>query len=174
MAAKERPESARPQRAQAEERAEPKSGGQDDGPALSDLSDKKLKSKLVRYTEDFQMLAGDPTQAAMTRRLELTRLMRGVQDVLDAREAIVEVTVPASVTGEPYVVGPAVFPPGVYYVRESVARYLLWLIDQNQRVELNRLKSNGRTIDLGHIGQRARMAAISRDTGDDDYQGRGR
>jgi hypothetical protein len=92
---------------------------------------------------------------------------------LDAREPLVEVRVPPSVTGEPFVIGELQFNPGVHHVRSGVAVYLLWLIDQNQRVEMNRLKQNGRNIDLGTIGSRARMAQIARDTGDSDWSGRG-
>lgn len=140
---------------------------------LSELSDKGLLKRMARHAEEFQMLAGDPSQAAVLRRVELTRAMRAVQDVRDAREPIVEVTVPRSVTGEPFTLGPKQFYPGVHHVRASIAQYLLWMIGENQRIELNRLKQNGRTIDLGLIGTRARMAAISRDAGDADYQGRG-
>ena len=140
---------------------------------LSELSDKGLAKRMARHAEEFQMLAGDPSQAAVLRRVELTRMMRAVQDVKDAREPIVEVTVPRSVTGEPFTLGPKQFHPGIYHVRASVAQYLLWMIGENQRIELNRLKQNGRTIDLGLIGSRARMATIARDTGDADYQGRG-
>lgn len=146
----------------------------DDEPALSDLSDRKVKDKLRLYTEEFQMLVPDQSTAAMNRRVQLNRLMRGCQDVMDAREPIVEVTVPRSVTGEPFQVGPATFYPGMHRVRSSVAHYLLWMIAENQRIEMNRLKSNGRNIDLGTIGSRARMAAISRSDGDDDWAGRGR
>lgn len=146
-----------------------------EGPSLSDLSDKGLLKKLFRYTEEFQMLGPDQSTAAMNRRVELTRLMRAVQDVRDAREELVEIRVPRSVTGEPFKVGPKEFPPGFYTVRASVAQYLLWMIAENQRIEMNRLKSNGREIDLGSIGGRARMAErIARDDGHDDWTGRGR
>ena len=134
---------------------------------LSDEPDEALQKKLHDYTEEFRMLAGEEGQAAMTRRVELRRLMRGVQDVVDAREPIVEVQIPRSVTGEPFQIGERQYPPGVYHLRSSVAKYLLWMIDKNQRVEQDRFKSNGRTIDLGTIGSRARMARISRDDGGD-------
>jgi hypothetical protein len=146
----------------------------DSEPALSDLSDPKVKKKLLGYTEEFQLLVSDQSTAAMNRRVQLTRLMRGCQDVMDAREPIVEVQVPRSVTGEPFQIGPATFYPGMHRVRSSVAHYLLWLIAENQRIEMNRLKSNGRNIDLGTIGSRARMATIARSDGDDDWTGRGR
>jgi len=142
-------------------------------PRLSDQSAAKLKKKLVVYTEEFQLIASDPSPAALTRRVQLIRLMRGIQDVLDAREPLVEVRVPPSVTGEPFSIGDLQFNPGIHHVRAGVAVYLLWLIDQNQRVEMNRMKQNGRNIDLGTIGSRARMAQIARDTGDSDWSGRG-
>lgn len=140
---------------------------------LTELSDKALVRKLARYSEEFQLLSGDPSQAAVIRRVELTRLMRAVQDVRMAREPIIEITVPRSVTGEPFTLGPVKYWPGVHRVPASTASYLLWMISENQRVELNRLKSNGRTIDLGVVGQRARLARIARDDGADDYGGRG-
>jgi hypothetical protein len=140
---------------------------------LSELSDKGLLKRLLRYTDEFRMLSGDDTQAAMLRRVELRRLMRAIQDVRDAREPLVEIQVPASVTGEPFTLGPLAFHPGLHRVRASIAQYLLWLIGENQRIELNRLKQNGRTIDLGTIGSRARMARIARDDGASDYDGRG-
>jgi hypothetical protein len=141
---------------------------------LSSQDSDRLRRRLYRMTEEFQLLTTDQTQTAMQRRVELTRKMRAIQDILDLREELVEVTVPQSVTGEPFQIGPRTFHPGVHHCRASVARYLLWLIAENQRIEMNRLKSNGRTIDLGTIGSRARMAAISRDKGDDDWEGRGR
>ena len=140
---------------------------------LSEQSEKRLLKKLVLYTEEFQMLAGDASQAAMLRRVELTRLMRAVQQVRDQREPLVEIQVPRSATGEPFTLGPNVYYPGHHVVRSSIASYLLWLIGENQRIEMNRLKSNGRTIDLGTIGSRARMARISRDDGSESWGGRG-
>lgn len=140
---------------------------------LTELSDRALLKKLLRYTEEYQMLAGDASQAAVVRRVELSRLMRAVQNVRDAREPLVEVTVPRSVTGESFVLGPKSYPPGRYIIRASEAQYLLWLISENQRIEMNRLQQNGRNIDLGTIGSRARMARISRDDGKDDWTGRG-
>ena len=141
---------------------------------MSELSDKGLLKRMLRHAEEFQMLAGDPSPAAVTRRVELTRAMKAIQQVRDAREPIIEVVVPRSVTGEPYILGPNTYFPGTHYVRASIAQYLLWLIDKNRQVELDRLKSNGRLIDLGTIGGRARLAKIARDDGSDDWTGRGR
>jgi hypothetical protein len=139
----------------------------------AEMSDKKLRRKLKDYTEEWGMLAPDASQAALTRRVELARLMRQVQDVLDLREPLVEVQVPASVTGEPFIIGPAQFHPGFHRIRKSVAEYLLWMIAENQRIELQRTVAKNRNLNLGHIGERARLARISRDDGGDDYAGRG-
>src|SRR5262245_57356258 len=139
----------------------------------AEMSDNKLRRKLKSYTEEWQMLAPDQSQAALTRRVELARLMRQVQDVLDLREPLVEVQVPASVTGEPFIIGPAAFHPGFHRIRKSVAEYLLWLIAEHQRIELQRTQAKNRNINLGLIGERARLARISRDDGSDDYAGRG-
>lgn len=134
----------------------------------------QLRRKLREYTEEWSMLSVDQSQAALSRRVELARLMRQIQDVLDLREPLVEVQVPASVTGEPFIIGPAQFNPGMHRVRRSVASYLLWMISENQRIELQRTQSKNRNINLGMIGERARMARIARDDGrDDDYTGRG-
>jgi len=138
----------------------------------AEMSDKKLRTKLRLYTEEWGMLAPDATQAALTRRVELARLMRQIQDVLDLREPFVEIHVPASVTGEPFIIGPATFHPGFHRIRKSVAEYLLWMIAENQRIELQRTQAKNRNINLGLIGERARMARIARDDGGDDYTGR--
>jgi hypothetical protein len=139
----------------------------------AEQSDERLRKKLKRYTDEWFMLGPDQTQAGLTRRVELARLMRQIQDVLDLREEFVEVHVPASVTGEPFIIGPTQFHPGFHRVRKSVAEYLLWLIGENQRIELQRTQSKNRNLNLGHIGERARMARIARDDGGDDYTGRG-
>jgi len=175
---KEQPPNGKDRRKASEEDPPQESPAPDDAPAeepaLSDLSDKQLLKKLLRYTEEFQLLGPDQSTAAMNRRVELTRLMRGVQDVRDAREPLIEVRVPRSVTGEPFQVGPRSFPPGQHTVRSSVAQYLLWMIAENQRIEMKRLEQHGREIDLGSIGGRARVATISRDRGEDEWTGRGR
>jgi flagellar biosynthesis GTPase FlhF len=152
---------------EAEEEEEEKPVAEKAAPKLSDLDDRALLKKLQAYTEEFQIIASDQSQAAMTRRVQLVRLMRGVQDVRDAREPIIEVTVPRTVGGEPFQLGPRAFHPGVHRVRASIAQYLLWLISENQRLELALM--NGREIDFGSPGSRARMAAIARDDGVDDY-----
>lgn len=136
-------------------------------------SDKRLRRKLREYSEEWTMIANDQSQAALNRRVELGRLMRQIQDVLDLREPLIEVQVPISVTGEPFIIGPASFSPGAHRVRKGVAEYLLWMIAENQRIELQRTQSKNRNINLGLIGERARMARIARDDGRfDDYGGR--
>jgi hypothetical protein len=132
---------------------------------VGSFSTKKLRRKLAEYTEEYQFLSPDISHAAVARRIELWRLQRVLQDILDAREEIVEVTVPRSPMGHPYVVGPRSFEPGVYKLRASVASYLLWLIGESQRVELQRLQQNSKNIDLGTIGERAKQihAAITRE-----------
>jgi hypothetical protein len=140
--------------------------------SYAEMSDNKLRRKLKAYTEEWGMIATDTSQAGLNRRVELARLMRQVQDVLDLREPLVEIHVPASVTGEPFTIGPSQFYPGFHRVRKSVAEYLLWMIAENQRIELQRTQSKNRNINLGLIGERARMARIARDDGGDDYTGR--
>lgn len=129
------------------------------------LGSKKLRKKLAIYTEEYHFLASDSSSAGLARKVTLARILRTLQDLLDAREAILEVTVPQSPTGHHYVVGPIVFNPGTYKVRAGVASYLLWMIGESQRVELQRLQQNGRTVDLGTIGDRVKQihAAITRE-----------
>lgn len=138
---------------------------EDDLSTAAALGSKKLRKKLATYTEEYHFLSNDPSQAALARKVTLARIMRVLQDLLDAREAIVEVTVPTSPTGHPYVVGPTTYYPGTYRVRGGIASYLLWMIAESQRVELQRLQQNGRTVDLGTIGDRAKQihAAITRE-----------
>jgi hypothetical protein len=138
---------------------------EDDLSTASAQSTKKLRKKLVTYTDEFHFLSGDQSAAATQRKVQLSRILRTIMDLLHAREEIVEVTVPTSPTGHPYVVGPTTFHPGVYKVAGSVAQYLLWMIGESQRVELQRLQQNGRTVDLGTIGDRAKQihAAITRE-----------
>lgn len=120
-------------------------------------SDKKLQKLMASYTEEYQLLTSDQSQAAVNRKVELYRTLRAIQDVLTSREELVEIHVPRSVTGEPFIVGPRSFPAGRYVLPSSQASYLLWLIGENQRVELRRLQQNGREVDLGTIGSRARQ-----------------
>jgi hypothetical protein len=136
-----------------------------DGGGVTALSTRKLRKKLAEYTEEYQFLAPDISHAAVARRIELWRLQRVCQDLLDAREEIVEVKVPRSPMGHPYVVGPRSFEPGVYRLRASIASYLLWLIGESQRVEMQRLQMSSRAIDLGTVGERAKQihAAITRE-----------
>src|SRR4029453_5146727 len=97
----------------------------------ADMKNGHLRRKLRDYTEEWSTLSTDASQAALTRRVELARLMRQIQDVLDLREPLVEIHVPVSVTGEPFTIGPSQFYPGFHRVRKSVAEYLLWMIAEN-------------------------------------------
>src|SRR4029450_685846 len=76
---------------------------------LAELKGGQLRRKLKDYTEEWAMLAPDQSQAALNRRVELARLMRQVQAVLDLREPFVELHVPVSATGEPFTIGPTQF-----------------------------------------------------------------
>jgi hypothetical protein len=138
---------------------------EDDLSTADALGTKKLKKKLAVYTEEYHFLSSDASAAGLNRKVVLSRIMRVLQDLVDAREEVVEVTVPSSPTGHPYVVGPLTFNPGVYKIRGGIAGYLLWMIGSSQQVELQRLQQNGRTVDLGTIGDRAKQihAAITRE-----------
>src|SRR5262252_1192742 len=79
---------------------------EDDHSTASLLGNKKLKKKLATYTEEYHFLSNDTSSAGLNRKVVLARILRVLQDLLDAREEIVEITVPTSPTGHPYVVGP--------------------------------------------------------------------
>jgi len=124
------------------------------------LTRKALRAKLTELNEEYRYLGPEAVSgnsAALQRRSEISRELKGVADALFAREADVEVTVPRSATGHPFRIGDRKFPPGVYKVKGSVAQYLMWLIGVNRTNEVNRLRQNGEQVDLGAIGDKARQ-----------------
>lgn len=127
---------------------------------------RQLRAKLAELTEEYRMLGGEASAgsgAALQRRMELAREMRSTSELLFLREPDVEVTVPRSTTGHPFVINEKKYHPGKYVVKASVAQTLLHMIDQNRKVELDRLRQNGTEIDLGTIGEKAKYAEINRE-----------
>lgn len=124
-------------------------------------SKKALNSKLRELNEEYRALGSEASagnSAALNRRSEIARELRALSETLYLREADVDVMVPRSATGHPFTLGETVFYPGKHTVKASVAQYLLWLIHVNREAELNRLRQNGQTVDLGAIGEKATMS----------------
>lgn len=119
---------------------------------------KELVKRLRELNEEYRVLTSEANagnSAALNRRSEIGKELRALSLTLHLREPDVEVQVPRSVTGHAFRVGDATFHPGRHTVKASVAQYLLWLIYKNREDELNRLRQNGETVDLGAIGDKA-------------------
>ena len=119
---------------------------------------KKARRRLADLTEEYRFLQPEAAQgsgAALTRRLEISRDMRRLTDFFLAHDALVDITVPRSVLGEPFTINERQFFPGVHRVPGYVAQQLLSLIDNNRRVEIDRMKQNGREIDMGNLNDKA-------------------
>jgi hypothetical protein len=124
-------------------------------------SRKKLQAKLRELNEEYRLLGSEASagnSAALNRRSELARELRALSETLYLREPDVDVDVPRSATGHPFRLGDLEFRPGRHKVKASTAQYLLWLIYKNREDELNRLRQNGETVDLGAIGEKASMS----------------
>ena len=124
-------------------------------------SKKAMRAKLSELNEEYRVLgpeANAGNSAALNRRSEIARELRALSETLYLREPDVDVQVPRSATGHPFRLGDKEFPPGRHTVKASTAQYLLWLIYKNREDELNRLRQNGETVDLGAIGEKASMS----------------
>jgi hypothetical protein len=127
---------------------------------------KSMRLRLGELNIEYKSLSSEANAgntAALARRSEISRDLRALSETLHLREPDVAVTVPRSASGHPFRIGGEVFYPGVRTVKRSVAQYLLWLIDVNRQNELNRLRSNGTEVDLGTIGDKARMGLEDRE-----------
>lgn len=121
---------------------------------------KVMRARIHELNWEYKSLQAEATSgnsAALTRRSEIARDLRALSETLFLKEPDVEVRVPRSATGHPFRIGDQTFWPGTHTVKKSVAQYLLWMIDQNRINELNRMRQNGETVDLGAIGDKARM-----------------
>lgn len=124
-------------------------------------SRKQLQRKLAELNEEYRMIATESNagnSAALARRSEIAKELRAISTTLYLREPDVEVQVPRSVTGHPFRISDMDFPPGRHTVKASTAQVLMEMIDKNRENELNRLRQNGQTVDLGAIGDKATMS----------------
>lgn len=124
-------------------------------------SKKQLQRKLAELNEEYRMIAAESNagnSAALQRRSEIAKELRAISTTLYLREPDVDVQVPRSVTGHPFRIGDTDFHPGRHTVKASTAQMLLWMIYKNREDELNRLRQNGETVDLGAIGDKAQMS----------------
>lgn len=129
--------------------------------AKKEPTKKAMKAKLSELNEEYRLLGSEASSgnaAALTRRSEIARELRALSETLYLREPDVDVQVPRSATGHPFRLGEMEFRPGLHTVKASTAQYLLWLIYKNREDELNRLRQNGETVDLGAIGEKASMS----------------
>lgn len=130
-----------------------------DKPATFDSVHERLRAIAAEYLN----LTGDRTGAAITRRHQLIMDGRVLKQWLRDHEELVDITIPKTVLGFPLRINKQEYNPGRHRVRASVASQLLFMIDQDRRGEIKRMQDNGRNVDLGEIGQKARMAAIQRE-----------
>lgn len=135
------------------------------GPKIVDSPPKPdrraLESKLRELNEEYRLLAPEANagnSAALARRHEISKELRAISSTLFLTEEDVTIDVPRSATGHPFRLGEREFRPGRHTMKASQGQYLLWLIHKNREDELNRLRQNGETVDLGAIGQKAAMA----------------
>lgn len=143
------------------EKSEKKSETAPEATESKPLSRRKLQRRLAEVTEEYRMIgpeAGQGNSAALNRRSELSREMRSLSDQLHQAEEDVEIQVPRSTTGHPFRINDKEYRPGRHTVKATVAQVLLEMIDKNRESELNRLRQNGETVDLGAIGDKASMS----------------
>lgn len=126
-------------------------------------SEKKLRRRLAELTDEYRWLAPQTDGVSIARRGEIAREMKATSDTLHGMEPDVTIQVSRSVTGHPFTIGTKVFYPGSHTVKASVASQLLYMMDQNRQVEMRRLQQNGFEVDLGLIGDKAKMAEINRE-----------
>lgn len=137
-------------------------GADDEAPPSEPvLSLKKARRQLDALNTEWRQYTGDDSPFAKAKRIELRGEMEKLSRFISATEPRVTVQIPRSITGEPFRINDIEFHPGAHVVGESTARQLIYMIDRNRQAELDLMKQNGRQVDLGTIGERARMAAIS-------------
>jgi hypothetical protein len=84
------------------------------------------------------------------------QLRRLSHDLIHPDENLIEADIPISITGEPFKINDVPY-QGHVIVPECVFQTLTHMIDLNRKVDLDRMRESGRTIDLGAIMQRARV-----------------
>lgn len=109
-------------------------------------------------------LAEDPDGLERKRAIE-SRLRRIRHEDIHPGEPLVELDVPLAVDGTALAVGNRAGEKvytGRLTVPRCVAHQLLYMADQNRRVDAMRLRDGGRTVDLGVISGGERVARVAR------------
>jgi len=98
--------------------------------------------------EQFNEYATDDSMHGVQMRAKIRSVLKRMHhDDIHPNEEWVELTVPPSVSGEPFKINEITY-SGVCQVPACVAQTLLYMIDMNRRVERDRMREAGRIIDL--------------------------
>ena len=125
---------------------------------------KEAAERVEELNEEYRWTAQEDSQAALTRKIELRRELRALTDYLASKEPLVDITLPQPMGSKGrsiYRIGDQAYLSGTVRVPKSVAQVLLHMVDQSRRASLALMTQNGHEINLGEIGQRARMAEIN-------------
>ena len=123
----------------------------------------EVRTKYNALNQDYRDLRGDDSPAAVTRRLQIKGQIRTLQKWIAEHEERVQIVLPkpARGAGEPYEVNGRYYYAGVpYVVSSSIAQHLLHMASEDREKEIALMKQNGREINLGTIGDQARMQTI--------------
>jgi len=126
------------------------------------LSVTEARERVEELNEEYRWTAQEDNTAALNKKIELRRELRALTDYLASKEPLVDIQLPRTgAKGNIWRIGDQVYLAGQVRVPKSVAQVLLHMVDQNRHREMALLSQNGREINLGEIGQRARMAEIN-------------
>ena len=106
--------------------------------------------------EQFNELRGDNSEQGEKLRAKIGgQLRRLTHEQIHPDEAWVELDVPPAVDGSSFSIGDTTY-TGTVTVPGCVAQTLLYMIDQNRAVDLQRMKESGRTVVIGNLADRVR------------------
>jgi hypothetical protein len=112
---------------------------------------------LIELEEKFNVLRGDDSPAAVQERAALrAKLKRVTHEEIHPNEEWVRVQVPLQADRNPYRINEEVF-FGSVEVPACQARELLYMIQQNRQMEIDRMRENGREVITGAVADRAQM-----------------
>lgn len=117
----------------------------------------KIKEMVSDLNDRYKDVQGDMSPEGLGIRARLTAQLRRLShDQIHPDEDYVELDMPLSITGEPFRINEEVF-AGVVQVPGCVAGVLLSMVEQNRKVEMDRMREGGRTINLNSLTERARV-----------------
>lgn len=123
-----------------------------------DAADQKIRDAVQSLENAYLELQYDDSDSGASKRAEIrARLRRLTHDQIHPGEGDVELDMPVSVTGEPFMINEIPY-VGRCVVPACVAQTLLYMLDQNRAVDLNRMKESGKTSIIGTIANLARSA----------------